>query len=331
MLRDVFVRGSIVALIIILQTITMVHPAVTEMQEERLSTLENFLVAQFDSDMRLVRESPDVTINRTYWLLSDNLFASNALKQNHSEVAAKINETLIRYGRLHDGLHEAVFGEVIHLPPYAPQTVTIDSSDYWKIKIEVRDAVSGKLMDDWIDYADILLYAALSEHNRGDVDSALFYFTHAKEMWNGAGLYDKPTRQDGYYTTHKLALLLHVANVLNQTLPFREELESRIWMFQRGDGGIRSHYLGNMTSDREANSETAALVLLVYQYEAEQSRLKVEAEEQVRLKEIEERQNRLFIFLIIVGSITSIVIIAILVRKRLKKLVVRKENNFHIP
>jgi HEPN domain-containing protein len=300
----------------------MVHPAVAEIQEEKISALENFLLTQFDSDVGLVRESPDVSINRTYWLLSDNLFASHVLKQNHPEVAAKINQTLIRYGRFHDGLHEVVFGEVIHLPPYAPQTVTIDSSDDWKVKIEVRDAVSGKLMDDWIDYADILLYAALNEYNRGDYDSALFYFTRAKEMWNGAGLYDKPTRQDGYYTTHKLALLLHVANILNQTLPFREELESRIWMFQRRDGGIRSHYLGNMTSDREANSETTALVLSLYQFEAEQARLKSEAEEQARLKIIEERQNRLFIFIIIFGSLTSIVIVAILLRKRLKKLLV---------
>jgi hypothetical protein len=140
-------------------------------------------------------------------------------------------------------------------------------------------------------------------------------------MWNGAGLYDKPTRQDGYYTTHKLALLLHVANVLNQTLPFRDELESRIWMFQRGDGGICSHYLGNMTSDREANCETAALVLLVYQYEAEQVKLKAEAEEQTRLKRIGERQNRLYMFLIILGSITGAAIITILLRKRWKKFI----------
>ncbi|MFC1506171.1 hypothetical protein ACFLQ6_03775 [Thermoproteota archaeon] len=322
-------RGSIVTLImILLQSIIMTHAAVAEIQQEKLLVLENFLVAQFDSDVGLARESPDISINRTYWLLSDNLFASHVLKQNHPEVAAEINETLKRYGRFHDGLHEAVFGEVIHLPPYAPQTVTIDSSDDWKVKIEVRDAVSGKLMDDWIDYADILLYAALSEYNRGDIDSALFYFTRAKEMWNGAGLYDKPTRQDGFYTTHKLALLLHVSNILNQTLPFREELESRIWMFQRGDGGIRSHYLGNMTSDREANSETAALVLLVYRYEAEQAKLKADAEEQARLKRIEERQNRLFIFIIIFGSITSIAILAILVRKRLKKLLVSETRHF---
>ncbi len=68
----------------------------------------------------------------------------------------------------------------------------------------------------------------------------------------------------------------------------------------------------------EATSETAALVLFVYQYEAEQAMLKTEAEEQVRLKEIEERQNRLFTILIIFGSITSMVIVAILVRKLLK-------------
>jgi hypothetical protein len=85
-------------------------------------------------------------------------------------------------------------------------------------------------------------------------------------MWNGAGLWDLPTQHDGFYATYKLALLMYAADTLNQTIPYRAELESRIWQFQRDDGGIRAFYLGNMTSNREANSETAGLVLLAYQY-----------------------------------------------------------------
>jgi hypothetical protein len=145
---------------------------------------------------------------------------------------------------------------------------------------------------------------------------ALQYFTQAKEMWNSAGLYDKPTREDGFYSTYKLALLLHVANVLNQTLPFRSDLEYNIWRFQRADGGIRSHYLGNMTSNREANSETTSLVLLVYQYEAEQLRLKTEIEEQIRLKEAEERRNLLAGIFIIIVCVTVIVVTVILWRRK---------------
>jgi hypothetical protein len=87
-------------------------------------------------------------------------------------------------------------------------------------------------------------------------------------MWNEAGIANKPTDQDGFYSTYKLGLMLCASYVLNVTIPFRADLESKIWLFQRAIiGGIKTHYLGNMTSDREANSETAAIVLLAYNYE----------------------------------------------------------------
>jgi hypothetical protein len=227
--------------------------------------LEGFLISQFNSTIGLVRESPDDSINRTYWLLSDNLLASHALKPYHPDIAAQINETLMRFGVFKDGLHEALFGGIIEVPPYTPKETILQKIDSWEIKAELRDK-NGKLMNDWIEYADILIYASLSEHNRGNDGMATYYFNRAKEMWNGAGLYDKPTVEDGWYTTQKMALLFYVSKVLNQTLPFRADLEERIWTFQREDGGIRSHYLGNLTSTREANTETASLVLLAYDY-----------------------------------------------------------------
>jgi hypothetical protein len=233
---------------------------------DKLTMLESFLLNQFDPKVGLLRESPDDSINRTYWLLSDNLLASHALKTYHPDIAARINETLSKFGLWKDGLHEALFGGIIQVPPSTPTEIILESNDSWTIKAEMRNNETGKLMNDWIYYADILIYASLSEHNRGNDGMAAYYLNRAEQMWNGAGLYDKPTQEDGFYTTHKLALLLYASKVLNQTLPFRAELEDKIWTFQREDGGIRSHYLGNLTSRREANTETASLVLLAYNY-----------------------------------------------------------------
>ena len=233
---------------------------------DKLTMLESFLLNQFDPKVGLLRESPDDSINRTYWLLSDNLLAYHALRPYHPDIAMRIEQTLHKFGLMKDDLHEALFGEVIDLPPHVPQIVTLDRSDTWEIKIEIRTNQTSKLMDDWTDYGDLLIYAALSENNRGNLALGLEYFDRAVKMWNGAGLFDLPTRLDGFYTTHKLALLLYASKVLNQTLPFRDALEDRIWQFQRDDGGIRSHYLGNLTSTREANTETASLVLLAYNY-----------------------------------------------------------------
>jgi len=267
MKRSCLVFVALVLLIAVLHTPgTACQSNITISLEERLTAVDNFLLRQFDADAGLVRESPDDSINQTYWLLSDNLLAYHALKPFHPDIAMKINASLQRFGILQDGLHEALFGGIIEVPPYTPQEIILAKNDSWSVKAELRSSKSGKLMNDWTEYADLLIYASLSEHNRGNDVMASYYFKRAQDMWNGAGLYDKPTQQDGFYTTHKLALLLYASRVLNQALPFRTELESRIWMFQRVDGGIRSHYLGNLTSEREANTETASLVLLAYNY-----------------------------------------------------------------
>jgi hypothetical protein len=161
-----------------------------------------------------------------------------------------------------DGLHEALFGAIIQLPPYTPIVENVS----FVVKVEVRSNLTGTLQQDWTEYADLLIYGALSAHNASNDPLAVYYFNRALDLWNEAGLWDSATRIDGFYATYKLALLMYAADVLNQAIPFRDELEARIWQFQREDGGIRSLYLDNLTSDSGANSETAGLVLLAYQY-----------------------------------------------------------------
>jgi len=281
-------------------------------RDPRLVALEKFLLAQLDPVLGLVRESPDLSINRTYWLLGDNLLAYHALKDRHPDIASQIYQTMQRYGYFQDGLHEALFGNEIPLPPLVPQVVVVDQTPSYAIKTEDRsNSTDSSLMDDWTDYADILLYAALGFYNQPahvrQLDKALYYFGRARDMWNEAGLYDRPARLDGYYTTHKLALLLFCSLVLNETLPFRSTLDDRIWRFQRGDGGIRSHYRGNLTSDREANTETASLVLIAYNYEEIklarelQSEKERQAEAQARA---EDERERLFMLTLSVVAVT---------------------------
>jgi len=228
-----------------------------------LKRLEKFLINQINADLGLVRESPDSSIPPTYWLMSDNLLAHLALRPYHREESDLIKKSLEKYGYLRDGLHEVLLGEKIPLPLLTPRTVTVTNGPTYSIKTEVRD---GKLMDDWIDYADLLLYVAVSEENGGRREMAKHYFYRARDLWNGIGLFDKPTRQDGFYSTYKLALLLYVSRLLQEPLPYTRTLEEILWRFQREDGGARSHYLGNFTSNREANTETASIILIAYNY-----------------------------------------------------------------
>lgn len=70
---------------------------------------------------------------------------------------------------------------------------------------------------------------------------------------------------DGFYSTYKLALLLHNSRLIDEFIAYRWRLEI-LWSLQREDSGVRSHYLGNLTSKRKANSETASLILIAYNY-----------------------------------------------------------------
>lgn len=240
-----------------------------------LKRLETFLLNLYNPELGLVRESPDSSIDRTYWLLSDNLLASLALQSYYPEKAKIINTTLWKYGYVRDGMHEVLLGKQVEFPPRTPETITFDKLIIHKtgemptvadtlpftIRTETR---SGKLMDDWIDYADLLCYASINEWNAGHREMAKNYFFRILDMWNGVGLFDKPTRLDGFYSTYKLALLLYTSRLIGESIAYRLELERILWSFQREDGGVRSHYLGNLTSKREANVETASLILIAY-------------------------------------------------------------------
>ncbi len=312
-------------IMISLQLTSFVQTSQDTNKDENLRELENFLISQFNSEAGLIRESPDSTINQTYWLMGDNYLAYHALNYTHPEIANKIYQTMLKYQNIHhfqDGLHEAIMKD-IQFPPYTPEKIIVENNSKYTIMTEVRNInEDAKIMDDWDEYADILLYASLSFNNQGNREKARFYFNRAANMWNEAGIADKPTDQDGFYSTYKLGLMLYASHVLNIAIPFRADLESKIWLFQRArDGGIRTHYLGNITSDREANSETAAIILLAYNYEKVKlekitaKRAQQEAEKTKLLAE-EQKKQRFAYAIAIVFIANILVLIIVLFKKR---------------
>ena len=101
-------------ILLIIQATTQPHvyaQAVDPQLQSHLSKLEDFLVNQFNYTVGLVRESPDKTINRSYWLLSDNLVAMHVLAKDHPEIAARINQTMQKFGIFYAVYLTAVFSE----------------------------------------------------------------------------------------------------------------------------------------------------------------------------------------------------------------------------
>lgn len=240
----------------------------------------NFLVhIQFNQSIGLCRESPNFAPN-VYWLVSDNLWAWKALKManesglsNAAEagaaaerIKAKLVELAVQYGlpRDADGLpqsyvHEAVIGRLA-LPPYRTETNCTLYKDDYVLNITM---LNGTIMNDWAQYADLLLYAALSCHWQGNGTEALGYYRNVVAMWNEAdrGLQDKTV--NGTYDTYKLALLLYTSRVLGKSLVFESKLVKRIYAQQReSDGGIVTNYNADGTPYGDANTETTSIAII---------------------------------------------------------------------
>jgi len=248
----------------------------------RVEKAVDFLIfSQFDSHLNLCREAPEAAPNR-YWLVSDNLWAFRALKMANESglsnaieagrVANLIEAKLKEKANIHnlstdsDGfpisfMHEAVIGDSIPTPNRTCNNITLQSNDY-TVRTEI---CNGTIMSDWQEYADRLLYMALSFYWQANDTAANYYFEllAKKAMWDGIGINDTVTKKDGNYTTFKLALLLFTSKILGEKLPFELELVNRIWSLQREtDGGIITNYFSNGTSYGDANTETTSLVVI---------------------------------------------------------------------
>ena len=236
----------------------------------RAGRIMEFLRSQFNPQLGLCSEAPNVAPN-SYWLVSDNLWALKAFEMfNDSEISSAIRAKLIELANIYhlpvdkEGLpisyaHETVLGNTVELPFRTPISYTLFSNNY-SLKTVIYN---GTIMNDWQEYADLLLYAALSSHWQGNETQARYYFESATKMWDGIGLNDTVTQTEGMYSTYKLALLLYTSKILNETLPFEFNLLKRLLNQQReSDGGIVTHYLADGTPIGDANIETSAITAI---------------------------------------------------------------------
>jgi len=236
----------------------------------RVEKAGNFLMSQFNPQMNLCSEALNVAPN-TYWLVSDNLWAYKALEMmDITDTSSLIKVELIELAQVYNlptdaqGLpisyaHEAVMGDTVSVPFRASTNCTLYRNDY----VLNTTMLNGTIMNDWQEYTDLLLYAALSYHWQENDTAANWYFKNATDTWDGIGIDDNATKVDGFYTTYKLALLLYTSKVLGKRLPFEIELVKRIWSLQReSDGGIITNYFANGTVLGDANTETTSIVII---------------------------------------------------------------------
>lgn len=256
-------------------TVHLNHDSAVANLEHRLSQVADWIYAQYNQTLKLVRDSPS-TANKTYWLLSANLFSSVALRYYYPEISLAIYLQLLstlKWGYTRNNLHEAVVGDSIPFPIQGNRKIIVHQTSDYNMTTDMFDNSSWTYTD-WKEYFDFPLYLALSDFWMGNRTGAVELFNEAYSMWNGIGIMDKYTMNTSRYATYKLALLLYASRIIGIPLADKEQIEKQLWSMQQLNetsrdiyGGIATEYnLDGTANTTESNTETAPLVIIAYKY-----------------------------------------------------------------
>jgi hypothetical protein len=231
--------------------------------------MEDYLLASYDSALGLVRESPNANPN-VYWLYSDNYLASLALKEAEPDIASTIVQAIDGYQFRPSVRWKALGGQSVPDDLFAMGTVpaVIMAQGGKEVRSEIPSALLH--MEDWQEYADRLLLAAINASNRGDKKEARSLFEKAQGMFDGSGFADRAFRERSYYDTYKLALYLIAAKKAGVQIPERQRVVGLL-LFLQENGPVSNRYGGVYTGydgdgrpppHSDTNTETTSLALL---------------------------------------------------------------------
>jgi len=232
-----------------------------------------YLEDNLNSSLNLIRESPDTGTpqDKTYYLVTDNLLASYALKLYDPGLSKTLMSTIERYGYQHHHYVEILFGNRTIEPIYTVTTEAVEENDDYLIKTE---KVTDTDMKDYYQYLDRLCYEALWKAYGGDLSEASTLYNKALNMWDGIGFKDivYQSHPEGGYQTYKLAVFYYTAKALGMlhTLTFKGEILSTISGLQASNGGFYTCYNyddnGKLRHPCSTNTETTSLVLIALNY-----------------------------------------------------------------
>jgi hypothetical protein len=231
----------------------------------------NYLTDHYNPTVGLLFESEDTGIknfgernyshNQIYWVYSDNLIATWALKPFNPQLSEMINQTIQSYNISKSHFFEVLFGKPIPMNVSTAVYQIIEQHQDWIIMAEFHNSSTPLL---WKNYSDTLIYQSLNLYIRGNRTGAEHYFYQAYEMWDGKGINDNATKTDGKYANFKLALILYTSKILDVNIENYTQIEDQLWSMQQDNGGITSLADLNGYPIGSANTETTAMTLLLY-------------------------------------------------------------------
>jgi flagellar basal body-associated protein FliL len=261
---------------------------VTDQNTQKIQEAAAYVENMYDARIGLVSESEDNGSNvpdrtpcwRTFWVYSDNLWASEALKHFNLATTENISETVARYINEvgNSQLFEVVLGTAIPTPIHAHTNIGLDSFIFdglnhtvWADRHQPQD---GGIFFDADQYADLCFYLSLNYALQRNNKASEQWFRTGESYWDGHGFFDKAANesaaedQDKRYQNYKLGLYLFTVKATGFDSSIYDAVENAAWSYQKANGGIASQSYLNGTIYGTANVETTSILLLAYNNEA---------------------------------------------------------------
>ena len=251
--------------------------------DDHLTGAYEYVLSRYNPALGLVSESEDervnvvngTSVNNTYWVYGDNLWAAEALRPHSPVVAANISETVESYiedyGR--SMLFEVVLGEAIPTTIHGKRNIeafngTVNGN-WVQILLERHQHVDDPegIFYDPEEYADLCFYLTIDYWLMDDIHASERWFRSGEGLWNystNKGFYDKMSREDGFYRNVALGLFLLAKNVTGFQSNITSAVDEAVWSYQKENGGIASLSHLNGTVYNMADVKTTSALLLAY-------------------------------------------------------------------
>lgn len=252
------------------------------LSDQRLAKAASYIENRYDARVGFVSESEDAGSNvpdgtpcyRTFWVYSDNLWASEALKPFQPQMADNISEAVDRYINEcgNSQLFEVVLGSEISTTIHAKQNVKVDSFNFdgknYTVWADRHKPEDGGVFYDADQYADLCFYLALNYRLERDTMTSEKWFRTGESFWDGQGFLDKAANATGRFQNYKLGLHLFTTKATGFSSSIYDAVEKAAWSRQEENGGIACQSYLNGTVYGTANVETTTILLLTYNDEA---------------------------------------------------------------
>ena len=273
--------STIIIFLILVTLFTVIEKAGTNADDLRLQNAASFISRRYNHKIGLVSEAEDQGSNvpdgtpcyRTFWIYSDNLWASQALKPFNSTIAGNISRTIAPYIKKvgNSNLFEVMLGDKITSTRYDGSDVSVDyfivdgvNYTVWADRHQKGD---GGIFYDAEEYADLCFYLALNCYLNGEQENATHFLKIGEGMWDGHGFLDRAAKEIGRYQNYKLGLYLFTVRALGYNSSIYDSVEKTAWSYQKENGGIAAQSYLNGTVYGTANIETTSALLLAYNEE----------------------------------------------------------------